>query len=144
MSRVQLILAVGVLAVITAIRIAATHAVFSPTYDEPIHVASGFQYLSEHRYTNDRSHPPLARIAFAFPLRHATLTGSDGIDRAAQLYESAGSYMRGVELSRRGNLLFVILAIAGVALWTVQLMGRTAAAIAAAIFALLPPVLAHG
>jgi 4-amino-4-deoxy-L-arabinose transferase-like glycosyltransferase len=60
------------------------------------------------------------------------------------MFASAGDYMRGVVEARRGNLLFVVLAIIGVALWTVQLMGRVAAVIAAAIFALLPPVLAHG
>jgi 4-amino-4-deoxy-L-arabinose transferase-like glycosyltransferase len=144
MSRLQFVLAVAAVCAITAIRIAVTQHLFSPTWDEPLHVASGHEYLSTGNYTNDRSHPPLARIAFAFPLRHAALTGSDGLDRVGQLYQSAGDYMRGVTLSRRGNLLFVILAIAGVALWAVQLLGRTAAAIAAAIFALLPPVLAHG
>ena len=144
MSRVQFILAIGIIVLVTVVRIWLILPVFSPTYDEPLHVASGFQYLSEHRYTNDRSHPPLARIVFAFPLRHAQLTGTDGLDRAGQMFESAGDYMRGVIVSRRGNLLFVVLAIVGVALWTVQLMGRVAAVIAAAIFALLPPILAHG
>src|SRR5438876_5221285 len=144
MSRLLSIIAVAVVCLVTAIRVAATHAVFSPTYDEPLHVASGFQYLSEHRYTNDRSHPPLARIVFAFPLRHAQLSGTDGFDRAGQMFESAGDYMRGVVAARRGNLLFVVLAVIGVALWTLQLMGRVAAVIAAAIFALLPPMLAHG
>jgi hypothetical protein len=144
MSRVQFVVAVAAVCAITAIRIAVTQHLFSPTWDEPLHVASGHEYLSARNYTNDRSHPPLARIAFAFPLRHAVLTGDDGLDRVGQLYQSPGDYMRGVTLSRRGNLLFVILAIAGVALWAVQLLGRTAAAIAAAIFALLPPVLAHG
>jgi 4-amino-4-deoxy-L-arabinose transferase-like glycosyltransferase len=144
MSRVQFVAALAVIALVTVVRIWITLPVFSPTYDEPLHVASGFQYLTEHRYTNDRSHPPLARIVFAFPLRHAQLTGTDGFDRAGQMFESAGDYMRGVVVSRRGNLFFVVLAIIGVALWTVQLMGRVAAVIAAAIFALLPPILAHG
>jgi hypothetical protein len=144
MSRFQFAAALAVIAVVTSVRIAMTHAVFSPTYDEPLHVASGYEYLHDRHYSNDRSHPPLARIAFAFPLRHATLTGSDGLDRVGQLYQSAGDYMRGVTQSRRGNLLFVVLTVIGVALWGVQLMGRTASAIAAAIFALLPVVLAHG
>jgi hypothetical protein len=144
MTRAAFVVALAGIALVTLLRIAATHAIFSPTYDEPLHVASGFQYLTEHRYTNDRSHPPLARIVFAFPLRHARVTGTDGIDRAGQMFESAGDYMRGVVLARRGNLLFVLLAIIGVGLWAVQLIGRTGATIAAAIFALLPPLLAHG
>jgi 4-amino-4-deoxy-L-arabinose transferase-like glycosyltransferase len=144
MSRVQLAVAVAAVALVAVIRIAVTQHLFSPTWDEPLHVASGHQYLHDGKYNNDRSHPPLPRIAFAWPLRHAELTGTDGRDRAGQLYEAAGNYMRGVTTSRRGNLIFVVLAIVGVALWTVQLMGRTAAAIAAAIFSLLPVVLAHG
>jgi hypothetical protein len=144
MTRAAFILALAGVALVTVVRIAATHAIFSPTYDEPLHVASGFQYLTEHRYTNDRSHPPLARIIFAFPLRHARLIGTDGIDRAGQMFESAGDYMRGVVVARRGNLLFVLLAIIGVALWAVQLIGRRGATLAAAIFALLPALLAHG
>ena len=144
MSRAAFIAAVAAIALVTVVRIAVTQSIFSPTYDEPLHVASGFQYLTEHKYTNDRSHPPLARIVFAWPLRHARLTGPDGFDRAGQMFASAGDYMRGVVEARRGNLIFVVLAIIGVALWSVQLMGRIAATVAAAIFALLPPVLAHG
>jgi len=144
MSRPAFIAAVAAIALVTVIRIAVTQSLFSPTYDEPLHVASGFQYWTEHKYTNDRSHPPLARAVFAWPLRHAKVSGADGFDRAGQMFESAGDYMRGVVVARRGNLIFVVLAIIGVALWCVQLMGRAAATIAAAVFALLPPVLAHG
>ena len=46
---------VAAICVIAAFRVAATHSIFSPTYDEPVHVASGFQYLTEHRYTIDHS-----------------------------------------------------------------------------------------
>ena len=134
---------VAAICVIAAFRVAATHSIFSPTYDEPVHVASGFQYLTEHRYTIDHSHPPFARAVFAFPLRHATLIGTDGFDRIGQLYASAGDYMTGVVASRRGNLIFFVLSIIGVALWTAQLFGNTTAMIAAAIFSLQPPVIAH-
>src|SRR4051794_29589812 len=144
MSRIAFVAALAVIAAVTVLRIAATQSLFSPTYDEPLHVASGYEILHDHRYTNDRSHPPLARMAFAWPLRHAALTGDDGFDRAGQLYESAGDTMRGVTQSRRGNLPFVALAVFGVALWAVQVLGRGAALLAAAIFALLPVTLAHG
>lgn len=144
MSRTQCAVAVAAICLLTALRVASTHRLFSPTWDEPLHVASGYEYLNARTYSNDRSHPPLARIAFAFPLRHANVTAADEREAVGELYESAGDYMRGVVLSRRGNLLFVVLAIIGIALWAAQLMGRTAAVVAAAIFALLPPVLAHG
>jgi hypothetical protein len=143
LSRPLFIAAVAAIALVTVVRIALTQSLFSPTYDEPLHVASGFRYLTEHTYTNDRSHPPLARAVLAWPLRHAKVSGP-GFERAGEMFESAGSYMRGVVEARRGNLLFAVLAVIGIALWTVQVMGRAAAVIASAIFALLPPVLAHG
>src|SRR2546430_8158679 len=144
MSRGRCTATVIFFCLVALVRIAATQSLFSPTYDEPLHVASGYEYLHNRQYSNDRSHPPLARAVFAFPLRHATLVGNDGLDRVGQLYESAGDYMRGVTLSRRGNLLFVVLAIVGVALWTVQVMGRAAAGLAAATFSLPSPALAPG
>jgi 4-amino-4-deoxy-L-arabinose transferase-like glycosyltransferase len=136
-------LAVPLICLVTVIRIAATHGVFSPTWDEPIHVNAGHEYLTDHRYTQDLQHPPLARIAIAWPLRHAT-PDAGGWERPAQIYESAGSYMKGVRASRRGNLIFVVLAIVGVYFWTAGLFGPWAGIAAAALFANLPPILAHG
>ena len=78
--------------------------VFSPTWDEPIHVNAGFEYLAEHSYTADLQHPPLARIAFAWPLRHAK-PDAIGWERAAQIYDAAGNYMKGVRASRRSYSL---------------------------------------
>jgi 4-amino-4-deoxy-L-arabinose transferase-like glycosyltransferase len=120
------ILAIVIIASIAIARIAATHSVFAPTYDEPAHVAAGHQYIDEHRYTIDKSHPPLARIVFAL------------VPRASD------AYMDDFIAARRGNLLFVLLAIAGVAWWAWIAMGPTEALIAAALFSLLPPILAHG
>jgi len=122
-------IAVAIIAVITVIalaRVAATHAVFAPTYDEPAHVAAGHQYLDEHRYTIDKSHPPLARLVFALVPR------------------ASNGYMDDFIAARRGNLLFVLLAIAGVAWWAWIAMGPAEAVVATALFSLLPPILAHG
>lgn len=139
--------AIGWLALVCAItilRVWNTHHVFSPTYDEPIHVAAGYEYLAEHHYTIDVQHPPLARLFFAWPLRHARLTGDDGLEHYAQVYEAAGNYMKGVATSRRGNLVFVLLAIVAVTLWARALFGTATGLVAGTLFALLPPVLAHG
>ncbi|HEX8254758.1 MAG TPA: glycosyltransferase family 39 protein [Thermoanaerobaculia bacterium] len=127
----------------TALRVASTHDEFSPTWDEPIHVAAGFQYVTTGDYWWDLQHPPLARIAAAWPLRHAAPTATEIFPRAAQIYDAAGGYMKGVALSRRGNLIFLVAAIAGVFLWAVQIAGRVVALVAAAIFASLPAILAH-
>src|SRR6266550_7329218 len=137
------VICVAVLCVVAAVRVAATHRVFSPTWDEPLHVASGWRFLAQHRYKTGQENPPLARIVEAWPLRHARPVASTGPEQAAQIYEAAGSYMDGVVASRRGNLLWIILAIAATALLASHFIGAAAGVIAAAIFSLLPPVLAH-
>jgi 4-amino-4-deoxy-L-arabinose transferase-like glycosyltransferase len=137
------VLILSAICTVAALRIALTHGVFSPTWDEPIHVNAGHEYLADGDYTQDNQHPPLARVAAAWPLRHAT-PSAGGWERPAQIYESAGSYMKGVIASRRGNLLFVILATIGVYLWAAALFGEWAGAAAAVLFTNLPPILAHG
>jgi len=143
MSRLHAWIGIGLICVITCIRVAATHAVFSPTYDEPLHVASGYEFVVEHHYRTGTDNPPLARAVFAFPLRSARPAVSEGNERASQIFESAGDYMTGVTEARRGNLLFLILAIVGTAALAVEVINPTAGVIAAVAFALLPPVLAH-
>jgi hypothetical protein len=93
--------------------------------------------------TFDVSHPPLARIAFAFPLRHARSAAADINERISDVLASPGHYMDGVVLARRGNLLFLLLALLGLAVWAHDAFGMRVALIAVALFALLPPILAH-
>jgi 4-amino-4-deoxy-L-arabinose transferase-like glycosyltransferase len=135
---------VALVCAFTVLRVASTQRLFSPTFDEPIHVAAGHEYLTQSQYKLDVEHPPLARIFFAWPFRHATATASNVIERGTQLYESSGDYMRGVARSRRGNLLFLLIAVLMVALWTRDLFGNAPALVACVFFAMLPPVLAHG
>jgi 4-amino-4-deoxy-L-arabinose transferase-like glycosyltransferase len=129
--------------IVTAGRVAATHDVFSPTWDEPAHIFAGYEYLADGRYTFDISHPPLARIAFAFPLRHAESTAKDVNERVSDVLASPGDYVAGVAAARKGNLLFLAIALIGLAAWAAELYGARVAVIAAALFALLPPILAH-
>lgn len=129
--------------VVTCWRVAATHDVFSPTWDEPAHVFAGYEYLVDGRYTFDISHPPLARIVFAWPLRNANATGTDVHERVGNMFTSTGSYMSGVVAARRGNLLFLAAALCGLWVWTFDALGARAAAIAVILFALLPAILAH-
>lgn len=51
--------------------------------------------------------------------------------------------MAGIAAARRGNLLFLVAAIAGVAALVARRVGTAEGVIAAAFFVLLPPVLAH-
>jgi hypothetical protein len=143
-TRVYAIAALALICLLTVIRIALTHTVFSPTWDEPLHVAAGWQFLAEHRYTKGTDNPPLARAAFAWPLRHARPAAADGVEQIGQIYEAAGDYMRGVAQSRKGNLVFVVLAIVGVFLFASEIADETTGVIAALIFAMLPVTLGLG
>jgi len=146
MTRRRLAIVLAVLVLVPVIRIASTWTLFSQTIDEPIHVAAGFQWLDEGRYTLDREHPPLARIFFAID---AWLDGAEidrSLSRAArgnQLLERNEEYPRNLTAARAGNLPFFLLALAIVFLWTRRLAGDLAGVIAAALFGALPPVLAH-
>jgi hypothetical protein len=136
-------LLVALLAIATAWRVASTHDVFSPTWDEPAHIFAGYEYLADGRYTFDISHPPLARIAFAFPLRHAQSNAENVHDRVGDVLSSPGHYMAGVAAARKGNLIFLAVAVIGLAIWASALYGAHVGVVAAVLFALLPPVLAH-
>jgi 4-amino-4-deoxy-L-arabinose transferase-like glycosyltransferase len=143
MRAVPVSLLVALIVIAAAWRVASTHRLFSPTWDEPAHIFAGYEYVAQGRYAFDLSHPPLARIAFGFPLRNATSDAHDVNDRIGEILSSAGDYMSGVAAARRGNLLFLAIALIGVAAWAGGLYGTRVAVIAAALFSLLPPILAH-
>jgi hypothetical protein len=65
MSRTQAWIGVCVICIITCIRISLTHRVFSPTYDEPLHVAAGYEFVAEHHYRTGTDNPPLATMALS-------------------------------------------------------------------------------
>ena len=62
---------VSAILLVTLARIASTHLVFAQTYDEPVHVASGHEWLTRGTYHLDFEHPPLPRVLFALPFRAA-------------------------------------------------------------------------
>jgi 4-amino-4-deoxy-L-arabinose transferase-like glycosyltransferase len=147
MSRLTYIAAIAALTLIAVLRVAATHEEYAATLDEPIHIASGFEWY-DGIYRTDLTHPPLARIVCALPLRFLglpPLKPAGMVDRGNQLL-----YARGVELyeetlaaARRGNLVFLMLGVVVVALWAGRLFGRGVALMAVALYTLHPLVLAH-
>ncbi|HEX7190992.1 MAG TPA: glycosyltransferase family 39 protein, partial [Thermoanaerobaculia bacterium] len=134
---------VGVVVVIAVLRVAATHRVFSPVYDELLHIAAGHEYLTQHRYSVDLEHPPLARAVEALPFIHAPRPSGNWVEMGNALLGYGGDYVGGIAKGRRGNLLFLVIGIAAVAGWARERFDWTTAVIAAALFSLLPPVLAH-
>jgi 4-amino-4-deoxy-L-arabinose transferase-like glycosyltransferase len=137
--------AVLALAIIAMVRVAATHEEYAATLDEPIHLASGFEWF-DGNYATDMTHPPLARIVCALPLRLAGYPApkpAGMVDRGNQLLYHGERYEQTLALARRGNLLFLLLAIAVVAAWARRAFGNEIALIAVALFTNLPIVLGH-
>ncbi len=139
------IAAVIALAVIAMLRVAGTHEEYAATLDEPIHLAAGFEWFDGH-YSTDMTHPPLARIVCALPLRLAGYPApspSNMVDRGNQLLYHGDRYEQTLARARRGNLLFLAMAIAVVAVWARRAFGNGIATIAVALFTNLPVVLGH-
>jgi len=134
---------IAALTLIAVIRVASTHRVFSATLDEPIHLAAGYEWF-DGTYRIDPTHPPLARILFALPLRGLTPpTGTNMIDRGNQLLYEGDHYEKNLARGRMGNLVFLIVACIAVAAWARHVYGDAAAIIAVALFTNVPPILGH-
>jgi hypothetical protein len=66
--RLRIVLALVVFAVVFVTLAVVAHSQKSGTWDEPMHLASGYAALVEGNYLVDPSHPPLARMWAALPL----------------------------------------------------------------------------
>ncbi len=127
-------------------------SVSAPTYDEPVHLASGYSYWKTGRYRlNISDHPPLAEMWASVPLlflRPALMSGlPDFINGRRYPYADAFLYKNTVDAERMLNAArrFCLLTLgAGVlallAAWGRRLDGWEAAA-GAALAAALCPVL---
>jgi 4-amino-4-deoxy-L-arabinose transferase-like glycosyltransferase len=136
---------VAALTLAAVLRVASTHRVYSANVDEPIHLASGYEWFKGD-FTLDPTHPPLARILGALPLRLQGLpypqpTGM--VDRGNQLLYAGNHYATNLARARLGNLVLLALAIVTVAAWARRLFGREVAMVSAAIFTTIPLILGH-
>jgi hypothetical protein len=134
------------LVLIATLRIAATHSVFSPTSDEPAHVACGMEWLERGVYRIEAQHPPLARIAGAVgPYLLGRRLPADNAQR--HMYQQGQAIYDGSEsvltASRLGILPFFWLAAWVVWAWSKRDFGAEVALSALFLFTMLPPVLAH-
>jgi 4-amino-4-deoxy-L-arabinose transferase-like glycosyltransferase len=160
----------------------------SATFDEPIHIAIGMEWLDRGTYNFEYLHPPLARVAVALPLYlsghrlskeayqakcpqfaeylkryHSTedkvqkgmalqLLLTECLHKADRslIYRdvsgalSLGAYQENMKLARLGILPFLIAAILGTFAVGSILYSRTIGVISAAVFSLIPSVIAHG
>jgi hypothetical protein len=143
-ARVALLLAL--LSLFALLRVAATWRVYTPTFDEPAHIAAGMEWLDRGSYTYEEMHPPLARIAVALGpwLDGLHSEGQTGMWREGNaILNQRGNQARALALARAGVLPFLLLAILVVFAWARAVAGVAAGLLAALAFTMLPPVLAH-
>lgn len=125
----------------------------SPTYDEPVHLASGYVALKTPlRPINYRDHPPLAEMAAALPLlalKPALMTQHPQFGR---LYNYADAFLHqntvpAERLLSTARLWSLVLWTAAVALpaleWAGRLAGPVGAAAAAALSAFCPALFSN-
>ena len=130
---------------IAVVRIVATYPVFNQTYDEPISVACGMQWLDRGVYLYDQKHPPLGRVAAAFG---AYVTGNRGnagedVRQVGNAILGHGDYWRNLALARAGVLPFFVLGCWALWAWVAWAAGPLAGLVAVSLFTLLPTVLGH-
>lgn len=136
-----------VLAAMMCVRISLTYSVFTQTYDEPIHIACGMEWLDRGSYHYEALHPPLGRVAAAIGpyLAGERSHGLRTPDAEGNLIlGDAAHYWRNLSLARLGELPFSLLALTGIWMWTVRYLGASAAFFSCFVFSMLPPILAHG
>ena len=145
-SELSCAIAVLILIGMAVVGVARTWTTFTATFDEPLHIASGMEWLDKGSYSYELQHPPLARVAVAlgpylkglrsFSLPEAKAEGN------AILY-SGGSYWSNLASARCGNLLFLVQAGVVVFLWARRWFSKTTGLWAVLLFVSLPPILGH-
>src|SRR5689334_18299514 len=127
---------------VTLVRVAATHRVFSAVLDEPVHIAAGYEWLVRHAYGFDPVHPPLARAICALPLARLDRPWDHGLTEAGNdLLYQRDHYERNLAAARRGNLLFLLIALLCVWWWASRTYSAGVALVAVALLGSMPPIL---
>lgn len=134
--------------VLGTVRIAATHQVFSLTFDEPAHIAAGMQLLDEDEFTYEPLHPPLARVAVAlgpYLAGYRSQHGGDMWIEGRRIFYSNGGRpdFELLSLARLGILPFFVACLAIVWAWTDRFVGSLEGALAVIALGTLPVFLAH-
>ncbi|MDQ3280851.1 MAG: glycosyltransferase family 39 protein [Acidobacteriota bacterium] len=137
--------AIAALTLVTLVRVATTHRVFSQVLDEPAHLAAGFEWFSG-TYVLDASHPPLSRILGALPLKLAGYPkpkSNEMVDYGDQLLYHDYEYEKTLQRIRIPNLLLLAITLAATAAWARRAFGDRVAIITTALLGTLPPILGH-
>ena len=143
----------GLFAAIAVVRVVSTYTIFSQTFDEPLNLAPGLEWLDRGDYLEDTENPPLARIAVALlpwldgarmpPIRfNRELANTSWYDGDRILYDG-GRYWRMLTLARFGVLPFLLLAIVITFVWARRLFGDAAGVLAVVLLTSVTPILGH-
>ena len=126
--------------------IASTYRVYSQTWDEPVHIACGMQWLDKGVFQYDPLNPPLSRVAVALGpyLAGVRLQGDESMwIEGNRILASNGEYRRNLTLARIGVLPFFWLCCGLIWYLTRKYVGTTCALASVFIFTTTPLVLAH-
>lgn len=121
------------------------------TFDEGLHLASGYTFLKTGQYRLDTEHPPLARVLNALPL--LWVNPDPGLDTPPDAIKRGKWIIFGQRGLAPGDVLFparcvtigytLILALA-IAFWTRARFSPAAGLVAVCLFTLDPNLSAHG
>lgn len=143
----------AILAIVGLLEVRSARAE-TQTWDEGIHISSGYAYLMLGDFSWNTEHPPLVKMMCALPL---TLMGlkAEPYDREGKrkdqvqygidfLYTNRRDADSILWASRSMNILLTLLFTAAVAWWTRRRYGTAAGLAAAALCAFDPNLMAHG
>ncbi|MGW3098482.1 phospholipid carrier-dependent glycosyltransferase [Streptomyces sp. NPDC001102] len=122
----------------------------TPTIDEPIYVATAADYLREHRVRLNPEHPPLGKlvvavgVAVADPHVDTAYRGDQTQYARHLLYESGNDPWRLMFWARLPMMVLTLLFGLVVFAFAREVAGAAAGAVALALYALSPDVIAHG
>jgi hypothetical protein len=150
--RIFWLVVAGIVAVAGAIEV-RTALGETQTWDEGIHIWSGYAYLTQGDYSWNTEHPPLVKLVSALPLLGLGLiapkpsqpTNDNQVERGRDfLYRNRQHADTILFTARCANLLLTLIFVTAVAWWTRRRWGPVAGVFAAALCAFDPNMIAHG
>ena len=139
---------VGLLILVTLIRVAVTLRTFSVTVDESTHIGAGLELYQNHTYRLHPQNPPLPRVIFAaipYAIGMRIDLHREIFSKLLSVFftDTGGKYEKKLFAARVGNLLF--LALACVAMWMLarETLGERGPFVALLLFITQPIVLGY-